>query len=52
MGEHLLKLPSFDGALVILGITGRHETEVPVVSGAWRLEDHCLYGDPTFQVLG
>ena len=52
MGDQLLKLPSFDGALMILGITGRHETEVPVVSGSWRLEDHCLYGVSTFQVLG
>ena len=52
MGDHLLKLLSFDGALMMLGITGRQEAEVPVVSGAWRLEDRCLYRAPTFQMLG
>lgn len=49
MGDHLLKLPSSDGALMLLGESGEYESGVPVFSGAEELEGHCLPGAPIFK---
>lgn len=48
MGDHL-KLPSCDGALMLLGESGGYETGVPVVCGAEEWRATASLGLPLFK---